>query len=702
MTLYERIGDQDQVLLLGKLAIKYGLATPEQVREALALQKRLATDGHQRHLGDILVEKGVLTPSQCQALIRIQQFLSFRQKERPFLDFAVSKGYILPRDEKLALKKQMELFRRERRVVPVGQVLVQEGVLDQSALEKVQLEHRRGLETAGPPGEPLKEDAQEAPTKEAKPKAVPPSIIEELEKFFEIRISQDKLEAVLTWSQRPQVAMDRDRLEALIRSRGIRAGIVDLEPIVKALKGRTAPKGSLRIAQGRPPEPGRDAAVKYFFETDPLQVGRIKEGGAMDFRDRGQIPQVQEGTLLAERIPPQPGKPGVDIYGDPVPPPKPMDVTLRCGVGAVRSEDGTKVFAKSAGRPLVTADGKISVYPELEIPGDVDLTTGHVIFDGHVHIAGTVTPGFRVKAASVSAKEVHQGEVEATGHVVIAGGIIGGRVISGGHVKARHMTGSRVRAAGDVVVESSVVDSVIETSGSFYASSGSILSSDIVAFECIDALNIGSEKSRGCRLTIGEDPIFEEKLGVLRDQLAGFKKKSERLRNAESRLREAVDKVELQIGIVVQRQDQMNAELRQLEEMLSANPDSPDTVLEEEKRSLQKEMTEAEEALEALFAKVETIKKKIKRLRERQNELRGLYANHHEEYQALVEWMKARAANPCIKVRGNIAAGSTIKAPASQWKLPETLGRSLIREMSVKDPVRGVSVKRLVPRPLEE
>ncbi|SMC16382.1 hypothetical protein SAMN02746041_00057 [Desulfacinum hydrothermale DSM 13146] len=692
MPLYEKIGDRDQALLLGKLAIKYGLASPEQVREALGRQKRLAAEGTRRPLGDILMEMGVLTPSQCQALIQIQQFLAFRQKERPFLDYAVSKGYLLPKDEKLALKKQMERFRKERRVLPIGQILVQEEILDPSALAQLEQEF---LGTVSPAVSP--EEEKEAPPEQEGPAGVSPSVIEELEEFFEVRITQDKLEAVLVWSKRPEVSLDQSGLEALLHSRGIRAGIVDLSAVVETVQGQRTPKGSITIARGRPPKPGRNASIRYFFETDPLQVGRIKEGGAIDFRDRGRIPQVEEGTLLAEKIPPQPGTPGQDVFGNPVPPPKPMDVILRCGGGAVRSEDGTQVFAKTSGRPLVTADGKISVYPDLEIPGDVDLSTGHVVFDGHVHISGTVTTGFRVQAASVSANEVHHGEIEATGHVVIVGGIIGGRVTAGGPIKARHAMGSRIRAAGDVVVESSVVDSVIETSGACYA--GDVLSSDITAFEGIEALNAGSEKSRGCRLTIGHDPLSEEKLKHLRGLLEGLKKRSERLQRAESRLRQTLGKVELQMGAVVQRQDKMNGELRQLEAMLQANPDP---ALEEEKRGLQEQMVEAEAVVEQLFGTMEGVKEKIKELRQKRNELHRQHEGYREEYQHLVEWMKARPRTASIKVRGQIAAGSIVQSPTCQWKLPETLGRCLIREKPVKDAARGVTVRKLVPLPLEE
>lgn len=64
---------------LGSLALKAGVITPEQLREALGAQAREATDGKlPRQIGIILLTKGYLTPEQLSKLLQDQQSLRRR------------------------------------------------------------------------------------------------------------------------------------------------------------------------------------------------------------------------------------------------------------------------------------------------------------------------------------------------------------------------------------------------------------------------------------------------------------------------------------------------------------------------------------------------------------------------------------------------------------------------------------------------
>ena len=64
---------------LGSLALKAGVITPEQLREALGAQAREATDGKlPRQIGIILLTKGYLSPEQLSKLLQDQQSLRRR------------------------------------------------------------------------------------------------------------------------------------------------------------------------------------------------------------------------------------------------------------------------------------------------------------------------------------------------------------------------------------------------------------------------------------------------------------------------------------------------------------------------------------------------------------------------------------------------------------------------------------------------
>ncbi len=61
---------------LGSLALKAGVITPEQLREALGAQAREAINGKlPRQIGIILMAKGHLTPEQLSRLLQDQQVL---------------------------------------------------------------------------------------------------------------------------------------------------------------------------------------------------------------------------------------------------------------------------------------------------------------------------------------------------------------------------------------------------------------------------------------------------------------------------------------------------------------------------------------------------------------------------------------------------------------------------------------------------
>lgn len=681
-------------LLFGKLVVKYGLATTETVRQALENQRALARAGQGKPLGAVLVDMGVISAAQLKALLRLQHFLQQRDREKPLLAYAVTKGFLLPRDEKRALARQRELFKREKKHYPIEQILLEENLLDPSGIQA--LKDSFTAET-GPHSGPqsVREPVAAEPSGDA---SVAAERLDFLEEFFDVSVSADRMEASLVWTQKPPMDVTEPELRAFLARRGISFGITLSSDTVRQLLSRPTSKGAIVVARGRSPQPGRDASVRYHFDTDPLKVGRIREGGSMDFRDRGQIPLVREGELLAERIPPIPGIPGTDVFGRSVEPPRPSDIILRCGRGAVRSDDGRHVLAIRAGRPQMTADGKISVHTELEIPGDVDLRTGHVTFEGDVKISGTVTPGFRVKAASVVASEIQGAEIIAEGNVVISGGVIHSTIISEGHVKARHIAGSTVRACGDVAVSTSIVDSTIETSGSLLAPTATVLSSHVSASQRIVVLNAGSEKSKGCRLGIGEDPILKRKSAALRERIQRLKDHGQRLKNAGSRQRKALSAVELAMGRTVQFQDRTLVEIRRLEEQETGPAES--ALLKVRVEALRQAVQEADQRVERLFRAQDALKASLARLVDRRTQCARDLAALEEDVRALIQWAASKRDRPQITVHGVMAPGTVIIGTESSWKALDSLRAVRVVEKSVEDPQTGLTQKKISFSPL--
>lgn len=67
------LGDADQDVLFGQLAVKRGLISSEELEEALSLQENMKGSGSEKPLGELLVELGYVTRKQANRLLRDQQ-----------------------------------------------------------------------------------------------------------------------------------------------------------------------------------------------------------------------------------------------------------------------------------------------------------------------------------------------------------------------------------------------------------------------------------------------------------------------------------------------------------------------------------------------------------------------------------------------------------------------------------------------------
>lgn len=191
------------------------------------------------------------------------------------------------------------------------------------------------------------------------------------------------------------------------------------------------------VARGLPPEPSVDEKVEILFPNNFKFTPVIKEDGTVDFYNIKNISCVDQGTLLAQKQPGIPGKPGQNVCGEVVLPPPPRKLVLRAGKGAVLSEDGNKVFAKSSGRPINRKAGQaylISVEDVLVHEGDVNLRTGNLRFKGSLlMVCGNVHDSMTVQATGLIAINgiVSGAKVVAYDNICIGGNTINSMVSAG-------------------------------------------------------------------------------------------------------------------------------------------------------------------------------------------------------------------------------------------------------------------------------
>lgn len=656
---------------IGEMAEKFGYVTAEQVREALEQQRRMEQSGGERiPLGQLLVRRGLITEEQLDLILLLQKMKQTRSDDRAFCELAVERGFATEEEVQEALGIQRKTFVESNTVALAGDILVEQAVLTREQRDTI-------LRTQGrvekPPAN--KGDSQnEANDASAQDERAEPALV----------VSDDHMAVSLQLEGIDPALVTIQKVKELLSSHQIEFGILPDDEIRHNLEEAGEEPASIPVAKGEEPRAGQDAKITYFFDTDPLKIGTLTRGGTIDFRDRGEIPHVVTGTLLAGKEPPLAGKPGRDVFSKVIPASKPKDVKLRCGKGATRSEDGLEVHAAVDGEPILSPDGKISVLPNRKIHGDVGLKTGHVDFEGAVEVTGNVQDGFRVRCGRLAAAEILRAQVQTQGDITVRGGVIGAAVHCDGTFQAKYVQGARIHVLGDVLVEKEVLDSEIITSGGFFMPRGTLLNSRISAKKGVDTAQIGSEGSKPCRLQVGIDESARTRIAELEEKKGRNTERREKILKATTKLQKCGAAMLPEITELAQIQDRGTLRLRELDTALKQEGDGPSgkdaaTALRE-KGNLAEKVEKAAERLEELMGLQDRIEAKCNALETRVAEIDAENEGIQDDIAGIEEWSRASPGAAIVRVRHRIFSQTEIRGPHCLVRMKEDRDPCVIQE----------------------
>ncbi len=536
----------------------------------------------------------------------------------------------------------------------------------------------------GPPPVATEQQAAADPSKETEPQE---TNIPELESSgFKIIISDDRLSARIFPPESVPDSITLEALKEFISQKGIVYGLIGDDGLANILSSQKSKEEGWLIAEGTPSRPGEDAKIVYQFDVEAHKVGTVRESGIIDFKDKGEIEQVKEGGLLAEKVPLVKEIPGKDIFGQMIPVDKARDAQLLAGDNTKVSEDGLKISAKTGGRPALAKDGRISVYPELRIEGDVGLETGHIQFNGYINVRGIVQEGFRVKGGRLTALEINKAEVDMEGDIDIQGGILGSRVKTNGNIKTRYIEASTIRALGDINVRDEVLHGDIETNGLLSMSSpaGKIISSTISARKGMEAAIIGSDASRPCTLIIGVDSQAKELIERLGREIENQKKEQEADRKEIEKLKRESKNFDGQIAHLAQVQDRGILEQKSLKAQMEELGQKSDLTrlsqVEWEYKNLELKIKSAEESLNQLMEQqdqvTETILTHQRAIKEQDQAIHGL----NDQIENIKKESSQENIKPFVKIKQVIHAGTMIKGKQASLIIHADLKRVQFNE----------------------
>lgn len=348
------------------------------------------------------------------------------------------------------------------------------------------------------------------------------------------------------------------------------------------------------IATGTEPINGKDGWFELVVTTGK-EEGQLSEDeqGRVDFKSIQTFSNVEVGQVIGNIYLPTEGTAGKTIYGETIEAQAGQSCGVSLGAGVHFNEAGTQVIAEKPGRVLFEKN-IISITEEFVVNGDVDLSIGHINFNGFVDIKGDVLDDFNItatKGINISGA-VGKCQICSGGPVTVGtmAGMEKGKVRCKGNFEARYLNQATIECWGDVNITHEIRNSTVKSTGSINVPKGLITGGELVALEGIEAKVLGTQSGARTQLTSGVFFPETDRLQFLRtrvkslvDQLGNIKTTLTSLHAKPlADLRPALrDAFQLRIDILTQRQGKLNDERSELEEELlqfslgehpSANP----------------------------------------------------------------------------------------------------------------------------------
>ncbi|MCP4576046.1 MAG: DUF342 domain-containing protein [Deltaproteobacteria bacterium] len=615
--------------------------------------------------------------------------LSNEMLDRRTYNICIKKEFASKEQLERALREQQEIFQQTNSHMGIAEILVTLEIITEAQKESIlfKKKEQKPERESIPPQEPLE------PEEPLEPAAVEETKIEPISPpAFHLKVTWDRMEAHLHPNELniDTAAPDLTELKSAMEAQGIRYGLLSDDEILEHFSSGWPPEKPLKIAEGKPPQPGINARVEVYFDNEPLKAGAIDESNKIDFKDRGEIPQVKEGDLMAVKIPAEKGLPGRDVCDGTVQPPESQDVALQCGEGTELSEDGLKILARQAGRPVVNRETVFSVIPDLKIYGDVGLETGHIAFDGNIDIEGSIHDGFRVLGKDLSVGEIGKAKVKMTGNIEARGGIIGAEIQAEGMVTSTHIHNATLDVSGDVVVQREIYDSTILTSGACIIERGKIINSLIIAKKGVDVLHLGSTGSRPCRLTVGVAYRLQKEIDGINHQISELKEELKPFRECEKQLQEKVKALDKEIEDLADKEAPCMAQQIALRKNLDGARE----------RLTAEQIAKAEMALEQLDARLGQIQEAVEeKFSEQERTAEAVESNREglgsrekeiERLEQVIIRLVAESEKdpgiPLVKVYGTLASQTAISGPLTSITVEEDYQRVRIQETEAKGP----------------
>ncbi len=275
------------------------------------------------------------------------------------------------------------------------------------------------------------------------------------------------------------------------------------------------------VARGKAVREGTHAFITYMFKIDRKAKPKRKDDGSVDFHQLENISHIKKGDLLAKLTPADSGESGINVFGQEVKPRAVERLRLKYGKNITISDNRLELYSDVDGHAVLEGD-KVFVSNVYDVPGDVDNSTGDIIYDGSVVVHGTIRTGFKVKAfGDIEVFGAVEGaEVIAGGQVILHHGIQGmsrGIIVAKGNVVTKFIESAKVYSEGYIEAQS-IIQSQVSAKGDVIVNGakGNIMGGHVRSSTLIDAKFIGSNMGITTVVEVGLDPTVQDRFTKLK------------------------------------------------------------------------------------------------------------------------------------------------------------------------------------------
>jgi len=278
------------------------------------------------------------------------------------------------------------------------------------------------------------------------------------------------------------------------------------------------------VAEGVEPIHGKNSQILLNFE--PLvNKPKILKSGRVDYKNVDNIRLVQEGDLLLTKKPATAGVRGLNVKNEEIKAEPGVDTEISIGEGVRVEKEGTEFYATTDGC-VTFSRNTLDVSPVYTVRGNVDYSSGNIVFNGSVSVKGDVLSDFSIKAEKDIFIEgiCQDAHLEAGGNIVIKLGIKGdlkGSVKADGDIIVGYAEGANIEAKGNLEILKYAYHSKLKTGGKLEAikEPGVIAGGAIYAFEEVRINQAGTTGNSRFLINVGTKYYFAKEMENLKNTL---------------------------------------------------------------------------------------------------------------------------------------------------------------------------------------